>query len=311
MKTKLLIAIISFFITHQLIAQEYIPMAIEGAHWIVGVDVNETIEPVDGLWEYYALGDSLINNINYKKIYFRELVVTQDGPPFLAESPYELYGFLRDDISDRKVYAILTNEYGSAFCPLNEEYLLFDFSIQLGDTVDICIVPDFYEFIVNEITSYEVLGFNTRVYSSNGFGELFEGMGSNYGLFEDMFEPFKKSDSKSNYNTYLYFYCRESPCLVLVGSPEYYSEIKLKVYPNPANNYVVFETENTNGVVGNTGTKQSHTITITNTYGQQITILQVKDNKTVWDIRSINSGVYFYSLMIAGEFKSGKIIIGK
>jgi hypothetical protein len=85
----------------------------------------------------------------------------------------------------------------------------------------------------------------------------------------------------------------------------------LKVYPNPANNYVVFETENTNGVAGNTGTRQSHTITITNTYGQQITTLQVKDNKTIWDTRSINSGVYFYSLMIGGKFKSGKVIVGK
>jgi hypothetical protein len=83
----------------------------------------------------------------------------------------------------------------------------------------------------------------------------------------------------------------------------------LKVYPNPANNYVVFETENTKGVAGNTGIKQSHTITITNTYGQQIAQLQVKDNKTVWDTRSINSGVYFYSLMIAGEFNSGKVIV--
>jgi hypothetical protein len=86
----------------------------------------------------------------------------------------------------------------------------------------------------------------------------------------------------------------------------------LKVYPNPANNYVVFETENPANVIAREARpRQSHTITITNTYGQQITTLQVKDNKTVWDTRSINSGVYFYSLMIAGEFKSGKVIIGK
>jgi hypothetical protein len=97
----------------------------------------------------------------------------------------------------------------------------------------------------------------------------------------------------------------------------------LKVYPNPANNYVVFETENPANViaegprvaealaVAQARPRQSHTITITNTYGQQITTLQVKDNKTVWDTRSINSGVYFYSLMIAGEFNSGKVIVGK
>jgi hypothetical protein len=84
----------------------------------------------------------------------------------------------------------------------------------------------------------------------------------------------------------------------------------LKVYPNPANNYVVFETENPANVIARSAaTKQSHTITISNTYGQQITILQVKDNKTIWDTRSINSGVYFYSLIIDGKFKSGKVIV--
>jgi hypothetical protein len=84
----------------------------------------------------------------------------------------------------------------------------------------------------------------------------------------------------------------------------------LKVYPNPANNYVVFETENPANVIAREARpRQSHTITISNTYGQQIAILQVKDNKTVWDTRSINSGVYFYSLMIDGEFKSGKVIV--
>ncbi len=83
----------------------------------------------------------------------------------------------------------------------------------------------------------------------------------------------------------------------------------LKVYPNPTNNYVIFELP----VIQNEAkrSEESNLIRITNTLGQQVAQLKLKGNKTVWDTRSIQAGVYFYFLEIEGKPFSGKVVIQK
>ena len=87
--------------------QEYIPMAMEGAQWIIRFDDINTPQTVDDLWEYLILGDTTIENFDYTKVYRRSLVPTDAPPPFIPNGEYELYGFLRDDHFDKKVYAFL------------------------------------------------------------------------------------------------------------------------------------------------------------------------------------------------------------
>lgn len=91
-----------------------------------------------------------------------------------------------------------------------------------------------------------------------------------------------------------------------VGIPQTNANQQLKVYPCPANNYVVFENPVT---ARSRSTKQSPLLTITNTLGQQITQLEVKGEKTVWDTREIKPGVYFYRVALKGIHYSGKIMI--
>jgi hypothetical protein len=91
-----------------------------------------------------------------------------------------------------------------------------------------------------------------------------------------------------------------------VGIPQTKASQSLKTYPNPANNYVIFETS----VIARSGaTKQSPMLTITNTFGQQIAQLEIKDTKTVWDTRQVYSGVYFYRVVIENTTYSGKTVI--
>jgi hypothetical protein len=91
-----------------------------------------------------------------------------------------------------------------------------------------------------------------------------------------------------------------------VGIPQTNAKQQLKAYPNPANNYVIFE----NPVIARSGvTKQSPMLAITNTLGQQIAQLEIKDAKTVWDTRQVYSGVYFYRVVIKDTPYSGKIMI--
>ena len=216
MKKNIILLIILILSVQGLMSQNYIPIAIEGAHWVIRYDEIESIQPVDDLWEYHITGDTIINDLSYKKVLKRDLVVTQNGPPFEAEGPYELYGVIRDDSIGRKVYAIKYSTFDE--CPENQEYLLYDFSKNIGDTLNLCIIPDWNEFVIDDIYSQEVLGFNTRVYFD--WDEIYEGMGSYYGLFEEMFAPFKKSTRLYVYHTFLYYYCRESPCWLFVSLNE-------------------------------------------------------------------------------------------
>ena len=85
----------------------------------------------------------------------------------------------------------------------------------------------------------------------------------------------------------------------------------VKVYPNPAGNYVIFE------ITGKAAGKLSTEITIKNILGQTVKTIRAAEgrpltnNKVVWDTRSIKNGVYLYTLNVAGSVKSGKIVVSK
>lgn len=84
------------------------------------------------------------------------------------------------------------------------------------------------------------------------------------------------------------------------------NETGFVVYPNPANDYVVFEFS----VPGSEfRVRESDQIRLTNTFGQQVALLPVKSEKIVWDTRNIPNGIYFYSLEIERKVLCGKIVV--
>lgn len=84
-----------------------------------------------------------------------------------------------------------------------------------------------------------------------------------------------------------------------------------KVYPNPANDYVVFEV---NGSEKYQRLMQMQKgplmISITDMFGRLITEFPVQGEKTVWDARGIQPGVYSYGIRNPGIMSNGKIIVG-
>lgn len=78
--------------------------------------------------------------------------------------------------------------------------------------------------------------------------------------------------------------------------------LELKVYPNPAKNYVVFE-------INKSPAKSE--IIIVNIFGQEIAILPSIQEKTVWDTREIKNGFYYFNIEIDGIVHNGKIIVMK
>ena len=80
--------------------------------------------------------------------------------------------------------------------------------------------------------------------------------------------------------------------------------IPVYIYPNPASDYVIFETPLS---IPPNGGKNG--ILISDVFGQKVAVLPVKSEKTVWDTREIKAGMYFYRVTIEGILYCGKVIV--
>lgn len=82
------------------------------------------------------------------------------------------------------------------------------------------------------------------------------------------------------------------------------SEDMLKVYPNPAGEYLVFEIRSLEFEFGND-------IQLFDVFGREVTRKTITSEKTVFDLRGIYSGFYFYRAEDEDKLYSGKIIVQK
>jgi hypothetical protein len=85
----------------------------------------------------------------------------------------------------------------------------------------------------------------------------------------------------------------------------------INVYPNPAQDYVVFEfpLSTIQNPSYNIGSKNSAVITIINVFGNQVAMLPVNTEKIVWDTKDLQHGIYLYKVQ-SNEFQiTGKLLI--
>ncbi|MCD4695459.1 MAG: T9SS type A sorting domain-containing protein [Bacteroidales bacterium] len=91
----------------------------------------------------------------------------------------------------------------------------------------------------------------------------------------------------------------------IIGKPA--MEDRIKVYPNPARDYVVFELDIQGLNIKTLDNKGE--LKIKNVFGQEVSKISFNSETTIWDIKGIKSGIYFYSTFINKKNISGKIII--
>lgn len=75
----------------------------------------------------------------------------------------------------------------------------------------------------------------------------------------------------------------------------------IKVYPNPAKEYVIFESQHL----------FSGFISLTDIYGRPVAEVPVTSEKTVWDTRGVQPGVYLHHFNNGKNIASGKLMIVK
>jgi len=81
----------------------------------------------------------------------------------------------------------------------------------------------------------------------------------------------------------------------------------ISVFPNPANDYVIFESFGFSALGNGTQNK----IQITNAFGQPVAQWLFMDDKTTWDCRQLPPGIYFYQFQTTEKTYTGKFLIIK
>jgi Secretion system C-terminal sorting domain len=293
-------------------AQEYVPMAVEGAHWFVAERRESCPWPYENLWEYHVDGDTIFDGTSYRKIYRQQHESIDSGtyqPPFVPFGSKYLHGLLRDDTLAKKVYAVsfmyLIQSYDP--CPLNEEYLLYDFSIEVGDTFDLCVSRYNYsllyylntEVIFNVPSrSFEICDHYCDIY-------FWEGIGSTFGLFE----PSWVFHDRDEWRTYLFNYCRTDDCSLLVSNPEFQSFEKTdwKLFPNPASDQLQFD-------LSSCSNRENKSISIFSAQGVRLKTFNLDDQQEVLkvDVKAFKPGLYFAVLTNDTEILgSKKFVVSK
>jgi hypothetical protein len=296
----LLTLLIAIIVSLQLQAQNYLPMAVDSSYWLLSDNYNCGNFGVifdERRVNYYLYGDTTISSINYKKVYRRTGYKAFCGdtiPP--SYSPFQLYGVMRDDTLNKKVYAILFQNLNGTPCPINQEFMLYDFDLQVGDSIktnDWCLLGSNAE--ITQIQQTNIYSINTTeywvsFYNSNPHLSFYQGIG--YGPFDLMFQNVNAGGLG------LYQYCRGGCDIALGLGNKTFLPTEITISPNPNNG--IFN-------IALPTVKDEIQVSIYNLSGQQIKNITLKD-KGIIDISKQPNGVYFVKVIHQQKVITQKII---
>ncbi len=306
--TVLIIFFISFF---QLNAQddtrehEYLPMAIEGAHWMQSLALWDDPNFMDFYdYDYKIEGDTIISGTQYKKVFYRffRYQAYDDQTTSFSVGEDQLFGAIRDEIENKKVYGIVfsddegdyptVNPYTNFYCPLNEELLLYDFSMSVDEVIDTDCLELGSVISINEQFLFE----QDRIVQSFDMDQHTEGIGSMYGLFENYYGIVSGAESS------LGNYCVGTDDECYGDMPGYTNEVneyeyKINISPNPAKNFITIEVPLENTI---------RLVSIFNSLGE---LVQKETNDfSQIDISSIPSNTLFVHIELDNTILVRKIV---
>ena len=226
-------------------SQDYVPMAVDSATWLMtkGDEIPQLSKSIVLRIE----GDTIINGLNYSKLYHYDVFLYE-----VLFNTRKLLGLIRDDINQKKVYGGLINGVQFGFetflsetvqCDwgdLNsfQEHLLYDFSLQEGDTINNCMYP-----FPTKITSVETIkrhGFQRRNYvlDHEGYAIMTEGIGTCIGIFKG------EECYITGYDYYILDnYCigSFSNCNITTSINQASLNFQIDIFPNPFQSHFYIE----------------------------------------------------------------------
>lgn len=240
------ISLLLIVLSQVVVAQDYKPLAIDGATWVIGY-APQIWENTD-FYAYKIEGDSTVNNVTYKKVYRYDLLDNVMNPYEIVSKDF--YALIREDIMDKKVYVHIGNQelfdLANDLCwntwIFEEELLLIDFDKNIGDTMSDCIVVP-SDHLAIEVEQYETRYDEERRVLKSGLGlELIEGVGYEDGLFVNA-----TSIVHAGWGHSLFDYCLGTfeECGLSTSSKEVFIDESLKIFPNPVSNLLTISSDNT------------------------------------------------------------------
>ena len=223
----------------------------EGKFWIYKNHENPDSPSAVSGHAITILGDTSINSVNYKKVYLINLKGENPCPPWESpcwefDIPYQSKGksiisLIREDTISRKIYNLPSSIYD--FCE-TDEYLLLDYSLNLGDTLNACayenILPGGNAVqdvgIVDSIKIVDAYGKSRNTIHTlgfyNGIGlpqqwpiQILEGVGLNtYGIFyfwRSIFVDYCEGEIEQ--------------CNLILSNENVEIKNEIKIFPNPSN----------------------------------------------------------------------------
>ena len=188
---KIVLGILLILLNLQIKAQSYIPLLRSNQTWeqfqswtasICGWDAGQILTVGD---------DTLITGQYYSKIICHPIKAVNQGPfcqPFIRNDSIKyIQCYLREDTALGKVFLYDTLQ--------QNEYVLYDFNVQDGDTLFNYVMPPPYIFIVDSVRSINYPGIGSRkTYYINSQASIspynfyIEGIGCKHGLDYPLFE---------------------------------------------------------------------------------------------------------------------------
>lgn len=245
MKTFTLITIL-LLLTISTKAQTYHPLPTQNAYWTVYEWDEQNYVYDDKV--YSVEGDTLINEIDYTKIY------KLNDYPTIYDTVKTLHCFMRQDNQARKIWFI------RSYLGETSEKLGYDLSVAIGDTVSLpafdysfggdsvfvlgTVDPNVVQIIDGSYRNY--YGFYSILNAGHTIGFV-EGTSSIGNTFPDRFffwDAFHQSHTMCMYENGTYTWpantwpIDSTYCGFNLVNLKDIENNELKIYPNPANNYL-------------------------------------------------------------------------
>ena len=303
MKKILLVSftLITFFVNGQ--TSVYHPFPDSNAVWNIDGECFCTYSPYPPYsgYEIYSItisADTIINSQTYHKL--KIPFVQTDGSScnlFVTTSGYT--GAIREDTTNKKVFFVPPSE--------NTEQLLYDFTMQVGDTVKGYLENYVYaKDIVQSIDSVLVGNSYRKRWNINGSGyynmQLIEGIGSTYGLIEP--SPIGLDGNQYSITCFrqngqsLYPDTTSNCGLITSVNSIGKTSNEIKIFPNPSQGSFTIDFDKA----------EIEEIQLMDILGN-IILRQKNINQTQINIDNLNSGIYILTIIDKGNKTTNRKII--
>ncbi len=252
-------------------------------------------------YQYYINGDTSFNSVVYHKVYKTDSInLWEPLPNNIQYYLNVLQFFIRED----------TNKRIWSYNPAGLDYLLYDFNMNVGDTLKTDL---HYGHIISGIDSI-LIGSTYRkkfliksIWADTNYRPfIIEGIGTNHGLDSYFFAKTLHIQSLRCFTQngiVLYTDSVLSNCKMVCNKPDIeMKKPKVQLYPNPFQYSSTFEVEG--------ASFRNSVLKIYNILGTELKQYLITDSKTTIERNAMSNGIYYYLLFNKkGESVSGKFII--